>query len=81
MKPYAFCEVAANKGAGSQFEGAVRCMGVDLKPNLGTVKYDDFRFAEGRSGLGSAFESPKKQGHIGGGRVRGASRVGTKCIL
>ena len=67
---YMFCEVASNKGAGSQFEGAVRCMGVDLKPYLGTVKYQDFRFAEGRSGPGSAFESPKKHGPIGRG-VRG----------
>ena len=61
------CEVAANKDAGSQFEGAVRCMGVDLKPNLGTVKYDDFRFPESRSGLGSAFEGPRKHGDIGRG--------------
>ena len=59
--------MAANKGAGSQFEEAIRCIGVDLKPNLGTVKYDDFRFAVGRSGLGSAFESPKKtRAHWGG---------------
>ena len=62
--------MVSNKGAGSQFEGAVRCMGVDLKPNLGTVKYEDFRFAEGRSGLGSAFEGPQNHGHIGRG-VRG----------
>ena len=47
-------------------------MGVDLKPNLGTVKYEDFRFAEGRSGLGSAFEGPKNHGPIGRG-VRGRS--------
>ena len=67
MKPYIFCEVAANKGAGSQFEEAIWCLGVDLKPNLGTVKYTDFRFVEGRSGLGSAFEGPKKHGHIGRG--------------
>ena len=45
-------------------------MGVDLKPNLGTVKYEDFCFTEGRSGLGSAFEGPKKHGDIGRG-VRG----------
>ena len=69
---YVFCEVAANKGAGSQFEEATRCIGVDLKPNLGTAKYEDFRFAEGRSGLGSAFEGPKKHGPIGRG-VRGRS--------
>ena len=42
MKPDIFSEVAADKGAGSQFEEAMRCMGVDLKPNLGTVKYDNF---------------------------------------
>ena len=42
-------------------------MGVDLKPNLGTVKYEDFRCAEGRSGLGSAFEGPKNHGPIGRG--------------
>ena len=59
--------MVSNKDARSQFEGAVRCMGVDLKPNLGTVKYEDFRFAEGRSGLGSAFEGPKNHGHIGRG--------------
>ena len=64
--------MASNKGAGSQFEGAVRCTGVDLKPNLGTVKYDDFRIAEGCSGLGSAFEGPKKHGGIGRG-VQGRS--------
>ena len=70
MESYALCKVAANKGAGSQFEGAVKCMGVDLKPTLGIVKYVDFRCTEGRSGLGSAFEGLKKHGHIGGG-VRG----------
>ena len=59
--------MASNKGAGSQFEGAVKCMGVDLKPNLGTVKYDDFRFAEGCSGLGSAFETSKSLRGIGAG--------------
>ena len=59
--------MAANKGAGSQFEGAVRCMGGDLKPNLGTVKYEDFCCAEGRSGPGSAFEGPQNHGHIGRG--------------
>ena len=62
--------MASNKGAGSQFEGAVKCMGVDLKPNLGTVKYEDFRFTEGRSSLGSAFEAPKSLRGIGAG-VRG----------
>ena len=59
--------MAANKGAGSQFEGAIRCMGVDLKPNLGTVKYQDFCFTEGRSGLGSAFERPEKMEGTGAG--------------
>ena len=59
--------MGSKKGAGSQFEEAIRCIGVDLKPNLGTVKYDDFRIAEGRSGPGSAFESPKKHGGIGRG--------------
>ena len=62
-----FCEVEANKAAGCQFEEAIKCLGVELKPNLGTVKYEDFRIAEGRSGLGSAFEGPKKMGRIGGG--------------
>ena len=42
-------------------------MGVDLKPNLGTVKYDDFRIAEGRSGLGSAFERPENMEGTGAG--------------
>ena len=64
--------MAANKGAGSQFEGAVRCMGVDLKPNPATANYEDFRFTEGRSGLGSAFETPKSLRGIGAG-VRGRS--------
>ena len=72
--------MAANKATGCQFEEAIRCIGVDLKPNLGTVQYDDFRFAEGRSGLGSAFEGPKKHGHIGRG-VQGRSLVGTKRIF
>ena len=80
MKPYAFCEVAANKGAGSQFQGAVRCIGVDLKPNLGTVKYDAFRIVEGRSGLGSAFEKPERMEGTGA-EVRGRSLVGTKRIF
>ena len=63
--------MAANKGAGSQFGEAIKCLGVDLRPNLGTVKYDDFCFAEGRSGLGPAFESPEMigaKGTINGGR-------------
>ena len=59
--------MVSNKGTGSHFEGGVRCMGVDLKPNLGIVKYEDFRCAEGRSGLGSAFKGPKKHGGIGRG--------------
>ena len=62
--------MVSNKAAGCQFEEAIRCLGVELKPNLGTVKYEDFRFAEGRSGLGSAFKGPKKHGGIGRG-VRG----------
>ena len=69
--------MAANKGAGSHFEEAIRCLGVDLRPNLGTVKYDDFRIAEGRSGLESAFESLKRHGDIGA-RVRGHPLAGTK---
>ena len=64
---YAFCEVAANKGARSQFEEAIKCIGVDLKPNLGIIKYDDFRIAEGRSGLGSALERPEKMEGTGAG--------------
>ena len=59
--------MVANKAAGCQFEGAIKCLGVELKPNLGTVKYEDFRCAEGRSGLGSALEGHKKMGGIGRG--------------
>ena len=44
-----------------------------MKPNLGTVKYEDFCFTEGRSGLGSAFERPKKMKGTGAG-VRGRSQ-------
>ena len=51
--------MAANKAVGCQFEQAIKCLGVDLRLNLGTVKYDDFRIAEGRSGLGSALETQK----------------------
>ena len=64
------CEVAANKGAGSQFGEAVSCIGVDLKPNPASANYEDFCFVEGRSGLGSAFEAPKSLRGIGAG-VRG----------
>ena len=59
--------MAADKGAGSQFGEAIKCIGGDLKPNLATVKYDDFCFVEGRSGLGSALESPKMIGAKGTG--------------
>ena len=51
--------MAAHKGARSQFGEAVKCLGVDLKPNLAIVKYDDFCFAKGRSGLGSVFKGAK----------------------
>ena len=72
--------MASNKSAGSHFEEAIWHIGVELKPNLGTVKYDDFRIVEGRSGLGSAFEGPKKHGGIGRG-VQGRAPVGTKRIF
>ena len=62
--------MAANKAAGCQFEEAIRCLGVDLKPNPATANYEDFRFTEGRSGLGSAFERPEKMEGTGAG-VRG----------
>ena len=52
--------MASNKGAGSQFGEAVQRIGVDLKPNPATANYEDFRFTESGSGLGSAFEPPKK---------------------
>ena len=69
--------MAANKGLGCQIEEAIRCIGVDLKPNLSTVKYDDFRLAEGRSGLGSAFERPEKMEGTGAG-VQGRSLAHAK---
>ena len=59
--------MASNKGAGSQFGEAVQRIGVDLKPNPATANYEDFRFTEGRSGLGSAFETPKSLRGIGAG--------------
>ena len=59
--------MAANRGAGSHFEEAIRCLGVDLKPNPATANYEDFRFTESRSGLGSAFETPKSLRGIGAG--------------
>ena len=69
--------MAANKAAGCQFEWAIKCRGVDMKPNLATVKYDDFCFTEGRSSLEFAFEMPKNHGAIGRG-VRGHTPSGTK---
>ena len=65
--------MASNKGAGSQFGEAVQRIGVDLKPNPATANYEDFRFTEGGSGLGSAFETPKSLRGIGAG-VRGRSQ-------
>ena len=59
--------MAANKGAGSHFEEAIWRIGVDLKPNLSIVKYDDVRIVENRSGLGSAFEKPEKMEGTGAG--------------
>ena len=67
IKCYVFCEVASNKGAGSQFGEAAQCIGVDSKPNPATANYEDFRFTEGRSGLGSAFETSKSLRGIGAG--------------
>ena len=59
--------MASNKGAGSQFGEAVQRIGVDLKPNPATANYEDFRFMEGSSGLGSALEAPKSLRGIGAG--------------
>ena len=64
--------MVANKAVGCQFEKAIKCLGVDLRPNLGTIKDDDFCFTERRSGLGSALESPKKMEGTGAG-VQGLS--------
>ena len=72
VKCYVFCEVASNKGAGSQFGEAVQRIGVDLKPNPATANYEDFRFTEGGSGLGSAFETSTSLKGIGAG-VQGRS--------
>ena len=43
-----------------------KCLGFDLNANLGAVKYEDLCILEGCSGLGSALESLKRAGPIGG---------------
>ena len=51
-----------------------------MKPNLGTVKYVDFCFREGRSGLGSAFEKPGKMKGTWGRSSRPLSAVGRNAF-
>ena len=53
------------RAPGLTLEGR-KCLGFDLNANLGAVKYEDLCILEGCSGLGSALESLKRAGPIGG---------------